>query len=47
MRDGPLLIVDCDPGHDDALALGLAHVPLGWPHCWAVLLRYTVAKLVL
>ena len=25
MRDGPLLIVDCDPGHDDALALGLAH----------------------
>ncbi len=26
MRDGPLLIVDCDPGHDDALALGLAHV---------------------
>ena len=26
MSDGPLLIVDCDPGHDDALALGLAHV---------------------
>ena len=25
MRDGPQLIVDCDPGHDDALALGLAH----------------------
>ncbi len=25
MRDGPLLIIDCDPGHDDALALGLAH----------------------
>jgi len=26
MPDAPLLIVDCDPGHDDALALGLAHV---------------------